>query len=210
VLNSASSAQTCLGAFAEQAQQQKERSQQAVQAAESAFFACLNDNNRIREKYGLDPVLVHHFLPAGVGVDMSLFGAASSNISASSSIQEDVFFDAEQGDSGTSSDSDNEASMHEAEEFLLDQEDTEGGDSHVPNKEDATVASSTVTTVVPVQKVKRRSALPAPTYSLQNISIMSILRNNVILLVRHSSPSSLTCLVTRLERICQRLPCPLP
>jgi hypothetical protein len=77
--------------------QYKEQVTNAFQMAESAFMACLADNNSIRKKFGLDPVQASQFLPAGYEnrTILSSLGLHDRRTSQATSLDE--FYDAEPG-----------------------------------------------------------------------------------------------------------------
>lgn len=193
-----------LYSYGETVRSQRERAHDAIQQTESALHACLADNNRIRRKFGLEPVTLTAFIAHASSVSLNLNELNKAG-SITSSMRDDVFYDAEEGGDSDEDDSESD-SMHEAEEaFSSDDEDDEDDDASVDSspgekgwrdgssatpanvgdkKVEAVKSQLSPVPVGPVQPSRpiiRRNRLPAPTVSMQNISIMSILRNNVSL-----------------------------
>jgi oxysterol-binding protein-related protein 3/6/7 len=155
--------------------QQKERNLTTIQTIESAFFACMNDGNRIRKKFGLEIVQANKYLPQ--------MESYSESISLASR-QDDEFFDAE----GGSDDSEDNFSLHDAvENFTIVDEDSDvcSRSSSVqllvtePTPVHPTPPALDKETEEVMPPFVRRTALPAPASSMENISIIGILRNNV-------------------------------
>ena len=171
-----------------------EQMSQKYQHAEAAFYACLNDNNRMRQKYGLDAVADTLFLPTGTGqlryLDKARMGSMASTRA------DDVYYDAEEGDFDSTSSS--EYSVYEAQETspTLSEQLSKATSESFPGSLKIPVSKrlsedmmvSPVTPSVPTQKElsslqtlkpARRTKLPAMAPSMENFSLMSILRNNV-------------------------------
>lgn len=142
---------------------QREKMNAALQSSEGAFSACLKDNNKLRAKFGLDLVSSSKFVNSAEASSEKAMSISRTNRSLSRT--DDVFFDAEEGEISTSS---SNYSMHDAEEKIEIDEDSD----------EASRASSTM--LLNTSKVVvRRKNLPCPAGSMENISIMGILRNNV-------------------------------
>jgi hypothetical protein len=158
------------------AQQQKDRNMATIHTLETAFYACLNDGNHIRKKFGIDIVQPSKYLPQA--------DAFSESVSLKSR-QDDEFFDAEGGTDSEEED----YSLHDAVENFTIVDD----DSDACSRSSSVIllaSEPTIDTTAPPVPVKssekvaarplvRRTTLPAPASSMENISIMGILRNNV-------------------------------
>ena len=171
---------------------QKERNSMMTSTADIAFHACLADNNKIRTKFGLDPVSASKFSgKEGYEENRSLISYSRA---------EDVFFDAE---NGAAEDSDESSGNYSVQNALIIVDDSDEGSrmssiqainiSHNSNQKDSNslqTNSSHHSSNAPQTSLEnprkdsgsiiRRSSLPAPSESTENISIMGILRNNVI------------------------------
>lgn len=134
---------------------------------EAAFFACLNDNNRIRQKFGLENVLASKYLITGSESWHETMSTTSTGL-------RDEFFDAEEGEISDENSSGSE-SLHDCLEIDIvdDESDLELKTSNVNLLSRQSTPSTTLLTLV------RRISLPVPAGSMENISIMGILRNNV-------------------------------
>ncbi|KAJ3108239.1 hypothetical protein HDU97_001773 [Phlyctochytrium planicorne] len=73
----------------------KDRASIALRQTELSLRAAVADNNRVRRKFGLETVTVAHFLQTHTGSLSSIRGARGP-VSGSSSVRDDVFFDAEE------------------------------------------------------------------------------------------------------------------
>nr|KAJ3418879.1 Oxysterol-binding protein- protein 3 [Polyrhizophydium stewartii] len=274
LVNNASATETQLQALHGRIRVQRERAVGALQQAEAAFYACLNDNNRVRKRFGLESVSLATFMPNGgpfMSDDRERMGSMASTY------RDEVYFDAEEGDD-SDEESDLEESMHEAEENIsvIEEDESEPAGSRldlsaaaaqqpqavptaaaaatapraapsaaaavpkaqpesqpesqpaeatekpagnamteVPPPEysavaDGSASSSAAPQPPPQQQLKivRRTKLPAPTYSMQNISIMSILRNNASVgkdLSTVSMPIALNEPINLLQKLCEEL-----
>ncbi|KAI8927091.1 Oxysterol-binding protein-domain-containing protein [Entophlyctis helioformis] len=249
LITNAATTENQLSSFHNRIRSQKERALFAIQQAESAFFACLNDNNRIRKKYGLETVSVANFLPSG-GVFMT--NDRDRMGSMTSTHREEVFFDAEEGESDDDdqeSDSSDNAQDKEPE-IVIEEDDSDPSASHPnlngrvaalkfssgdangslsstsssPRMPDSAASAASFATAftdlppnyttssVAVEETKkpmqvvRRTNLPAPTYSMENISVMSILRNNVGKdLSTVAMPIALNEPINLLQKLCEEL-----
>jgi hypothetical protein len=155
----------------------KEPSARLNQAHDSAFMACLEDNNRIRKKYGLDVVTAGKFISDH---SEGLMNSKSSRTTLES--EDDYFYDAEGGDLSEFESTESESeSMQDAQDFNSNPE--HSVDSEVESISETTEVvmkkTSAISLAPTVTKVTRRSTLPAPAQSMENISIMGILRNNI-------------------------------
>ncbi|KAJ3196648.1 hypothetical protein HK101_008225 [Irineochytrium annulatum] len=252
-----------LQSYANSVRLSRDRQSLSLRQAELALRSSMADNNRVRRKFGLDPVSIQSFLPyqtpASASLPSSVRGAGARFGTGNSSMREDVFYDAEEPLGGvyrSEDDDDDDDDDSVTSEYLLDHEDgtygreageedlgdgvydddeddyddplvaapevlaetapVNGAGVHVaapqpsvPEKarvsetegkvaakvsepeSNVTPADASAATkgdvkteaVAPVVKPKvavvRRKALPAPTVSMENISILSILRNNV-------------------------------
>ena len=122
----------------------------------AAFKACLEDNNRLRSKFGLNQVSAVTFT-----------GNGSMTSQPSFRDEEEKFFDAQDGSFfSTSEDS------YDGEQ---DHSDSDSVDSILDSAPLGLVTSPKLTD----SGMSRRKELPAPAQSMENISIMGILRNNV-------------------------------
>ncbi|KAJ1567061.1 hypothetical protein HK405_007324 [Cladochytrium tenue] len=192
-----------------------------------ALKSCLADNNKIRRKFGLDPVTADVFFAGTASSrDIDFFQSMTSSF-------RDEFFDAEEADSDqdTASSCVSDAERPEGSDSdgggVADDDDAEFGDGNdteismvvpVPAEpgrrlptlateaDRAAVGGSAAAGILtdaskeveepppPFESagpsrlpsrpksrvaVQRRKALPAPTVSMENLSILSILRNNV-------------------------------
>lgn len=199
-----------------------------MQAAETGFLACLADNNQIREKFGLDLTRSTDFIPAGFE-HLDFFPTHLNPRSrARSHASTDEYYDAEPGreeeedeedsiysGSDRSDDLTQNASSTARESFT----DLNGPDpddtpvSHVPPQ----MVQSTCTKLDPTSSnslnasflslsVTRRTRLPHPTISMENVSVMSILRNNVGKdLSKVAMPIALNEPLNLLQRLCEEL-----
>ena len=121
-----------------------------------AFKACLEDNNRLRAKFGLNQVNASYFTGNGSIVSQPSYRD-----------EEEKFFDAQDGSFFSTSEDSYIESLHNS--------DSESIDSLEENKTLEVLKSP----VLSVTGISRRTELPAPAQSMENISIMGILRNNV-------------------------------
>ncbi|KAH6599613.1 hypothetical protein BASA50_002955 [Batrachochytrium salamandrivorans] len=225
--------------FHSRIQGQRERSVTAIQQAEAAFYACLNDNNHVRRKFGLDAVTTSTFLPNGVfmSTDRERMGSITSTF------KDEVFFDAEEGDSDDSYRSYSEESRRasydglgavtsplallrldtsvedarlQLSEIALALDAAESEPALMMTKQAMTSSSSTdrVDSVANLtahvdhssRAVQRRTTLPAVACSMQNVSIMSILRNNVGKdLSTVTMPIVLNEPISLLQKLCEEL-----
>jgi hypothetical protein len=209
---------------------QKEKGLQALHMSDAAFQACLADNNRIRQKYGLDKVSAGKF----TGFDGQ---DENRSVLSYSNRTDDVFFDAEEGDD--SDDSSENYSLHDAAErvVIIDDDSDEGsrpssssvldrhGRSHHVSQNVLTDSNNSLTRAsvlklpnVPEfidtarasdknsKKVIRRTNLPTPAASMENISIMGLLRNNVGKdLSTVAMPIALNEPINLLQKLCEEL-----
>jgi hypothetical protein len=156
-------------------QQQRDRNLSTIQTLETAFFSALSEGNRVRRKYGLDIISASKYLP-----NFETQSEATSLFSK----PDDEFYDAEEG----SEISDEDYSLHDAvENFTIVDEDSDAcsRSSSVqllvtePTPTKSFPTNPLEEKALPSRPVIRRTTLPAPASSMENISIMGILRNNV-------------------------------
>ncbi|OAJ40675.1 hypothetical protein BDEG_24382 [Batrachochytrium dendrobatidis JEL423] len=218
-----------LHAFHTRIQGQRERSGTMIQQAESAFYACLNDNNCVRKRFGLEPVTTATFLPNGVF--MSTYHERMGSVT--STFKDDEFFDAQEGSEDSyRTDSEDSLQYREAEQHGRYESDiiksSSGGVSMLKlstSVEDARLAMSSMELTPKLtepalnkmhtvqnlansatQVIKRRVKLPAPACSMQNVSILSILRNNVGKdLSTVTMPIVLNEPISLLQKLCEEL-----
>jgi hypothetical protein len=189
---------------------QKERALFSLQTADAAFHACLADNNKLRLKFGLEPVSAQAFTGETTSEENR---SINSYVPGHSKTNDDVFYDAEEGEGYESSSDSSEAySMHDAHEAVtIIDDDSDDASKTSSIKDLAKVPATALKSLQPVattsipqstqpsnsgskansppnsdQKRKfapaaiiRRTKLPVPASSMENISIMGILRNNV-------------------------------
>lgn len=184
---------------------QKEKALHSNLVSDASFYACLADNNRIRAKFGLEIVSAGKF--NGNADNWNQNDENKSILSYNRT--DDVFFDAEDGveDSDDSSgnysvqnvliideDSDEASRMSSLHALNIS---TAPQNSSFQHKKEPISSASPHSPTIPlspfqetmhsVEKPRknstnllaRRSTLPAPSASMENISIMGILRNNV-------------------------------
>ena len=198
----------------------------SIQQIESAFLKCLKDNNGLRKSYGLELQSVNSFLPIGSSMMIDEYEPAESIMSA----RNEEFFDAESGiDLNRDSESSEFVQDHDGHSNMEDDDSEVGSASHshldssiemiekeqpvIIKKKEWQYASPTTpkevddTTPTTNSTAKpRRTALPAPTCSMQNISIMSILRNNVGKdLSTVAMPIVLNEPINLLQKLCEEL-----
>ncbi|TPX62431.1 hypothetical protein SpCBS45565_g07040 [Spizellomyces sp. 'palustris'] len=229
-LSNANNMQRELYSYGETVRSQRERSHDAIQQTESALHACLADNNRVRRRFGLEPVTLTSFIAHASTTSLHLNNFHKAG-SITSSMRDDVFYDAEEGGDSDDEESVESDSMHEAEEGLSSDEEFEDDDegsneSFTPNRRSrqastaSTSGGATVTQPIPPAKdetskvampiqplpIVRRTKLPAPTVSMQNVSIMGILRNNVGKdLSTVAMPIALNEPLNLLQKLCEEL-----
>jgi hypothetical protein len=170
----------------------------AFQLAEAAYFACLNDNNRIREQFGLENVRTIDFIPAGYE-HIDLFPSLKPSTRPQSIGSYEEFFDAESGDEEDESDyaSDDSSFMDDLASSKLKTLNVNDGytddeeEDHSPDvnrkltlDQETTPKASSLPTPgsdsgQKLLSIKRRTKLPHPTVSMESVSLMSIMRNNV-------------------------------
>ncbi|KAJ3274775.1 hypothetical protein HDV01_001978 [Terramyces sp. JEL0728] len=192
---------------------QKEKVQYSHSNIEAAFFTCLNDNNKLRKKYGLELVTASKFQ-----LDSEYRHEIGSIIS--SIRNDDVFYDAEEG--ASDDDSSDGYSVHDAEAFTIIDDDESDRDSMTSTQNKTAAASEvgTITVEIPekratvtqqnvrpqVYQYVRRTVLPVPASSMENISIMGILRNNMGKdLSTVAMPIALNEPINLLQKLCEEL-----
>ncbi|KAJ3087225.1 Oxysterol-binding protein- protein 3, partial [Quaeritorhiza haematococci] len=244
LVTNASQVQRRLTAYNHSMLVNKERIQNIALQAETALQACLMDNNRIRTRFGLDPVTLIDFVPAGsittkgaqqastlsIATSIGALGEhGRSHSMASGSAREDVFYDAEEGTESEDM-SDSEDEMAEAEEDRVEDSDynydSEDAGTTTPPSPVQTFQGSSLKQEItasvqatdgsepqkeepppkPKAVVVRRKALGGPLVSMENISIMSILRNNVGKdLSTVAMPIALNEPLNLLQKLCEEL-----
>ena len=211
--------QNYMGSYSSHLQMYKDKISASLQIAENAFISCLKDNNRTRKDYGLDLVHFSDFLPPGFNQSdiFSNLNNRHERSGSYASASLDEFYDAEQGDdysdsnsSSTSADEDEDSSSLRylnRNESLLEETSSEFTDSNSLSKShskklsllsaiekgdaSASPLDDSFSIQVPsiMDSIVRRTRLPHPTVSMENLSIMSILRSNVssiLILVKDS------------------------
>lgn len=198
---------------------QKEKALHSLHNSDTAFHACLADNNKIRKKFGLEPVFAAKFSgEAPQEESRSIISYART---------EDIFFDAEEGaDEDLSSDDSSEAySMHDANEHTIiddDSDEASRGSSMLalneplkprtvsrgcppaPASEDNLRLKPSLSTQS--RTIIRRCKLPVPATSMENISILGILRNNVGKdLSTVAMPIALNEPINLLQKLCEEV-----
>lgn len=165
-------------------QRNERRRNSIINGGDAAFYACLADNNKIRTKYGLETVSPSDF----VGDFAEDNRSSSSYATGNTGKGDEIFYDASQGED-SSDDSSDSYSMHDAfgPVDIIDEDSGDeiyrGDSSTEISKSLASLGNSTsrlsVAEEVTHKRCKRRKKLPCPASSMENISIMGILRNNV-------------------------------
>ncbi|KAJ3102324.1 Tubulin epsilon chain [Phlyctochytrium bullatum] len=254
-LSKSVSLQRNIGAYNQSVRMNREKAAITLRQTELSLRAAVADNNKVRRRFGLDTVSPEHFLHTSSSSIASTSRIAKSHlVSGSSSLRDDVFFDAEEPHYDSAPDEDDGDDNSVTSEYLdneegglgIDEEYEEDlGDGVYDDDDDdgpsETVANATLSKPAPViateanptetpseteevnqvsqengnavkpqessddtknlepvqdEKAKlkaselkavskpaapvaRRKTLPAPTVSMENISILSILRNNV-------------------------------
>jgi oxysterol-binding protein-related protein 3/6/7 len=196
--------------MAETQSQDREKLNHSLQKMESAFYACINEHNRLKEKFGLDPSPASKFLGSKA---FSIENSKSSRRECDSNHHE-IFYDAEEGDISQNDSSSDEYSMHEPEEIPTHEDEfmsppytgttLKSGDSATNSHENLPLISP-VSDLGPVAH-KPRTKLPVPAASMENVSFMGILRNNVGKdLSTISMPIVLNEPINLLQKLCEEL-----
>ena len=192
--------------YSQNARLQRERQQLAFRHLEGVLQACLADNNRVRERLGLEEVSVNTFATGGSTTSIHVSDTHRSSFTAAS---RDVFFDAETWETQNEHDEDEEDSEAEhdygsPDEFEEDEQSNGSTPAHSrePSGREPTgklglnqngviimessaevlpeqQGGSSTMAAIALKPVLRRTKLPASTVSMQGLSLMSILRNNV-------------------------------
>ncbi|KAJ3148513.1 Oxysterol-binding protein- protein 3 [Geranomyces michiganensis] len=213
-LANANGMQRQLTAYGETVRLQRERSHDATQQSEAAFQACLADNNRVRRRFGLEPVTMASFLMTASTMSLNKPQVRKAG-SMSSSLRDDEFFDAEEGGKDSDDDDDSDTdSMHEAEAIMssddedniTEEEQSRKGSMSSDSKVDTTKVDGAPALPVRPKPLVRRIRLPAPTISMQNISVMSLIRNNAGKdLSTVAMPIALNEPLNLLQKLCEEL-----
>jgi hypothetical protein len=145
---------------------------EALKASERAFNNCLEDNLKIRKKYGLQSVTADTYLNRF----SSLVDASMMSIPK----DDDQFFDADDGDFSDELSSEDVSSINQNERTDSDNDDSDycSTNPSVPVIDNIALVPR-VSTPGQSPEFTRRTKLPATAASMENISIMGLLRNNV-------------------------------
>ncbi|KAJ3163796.1 Oxysterol-binding protein- protein 3 [Geranomyces variabilis] len=212
-LANANGMQRQLTAYGETVRVQRERSHEATQQSEAAFQACLADNNRVRRRFGLEPVTMASFLLGASTMSLNKSTVKKAG-SMSSSMRDDEFFDAEEGGQDSDDDDSDTDSMHEAEatmssdeeDNITEEEQSRKGSMSSDNKPDSAKIDGAPALPARPKPLIRRTRLPAPTISMQNISVMSLIRNNAGKdLSTVAMPIALNEPLNLLQKLCEEL-----
>ncbi|KAJ3022422.1 Oxysterol-binding protein- protein 3 [Thoreauomyces humboldtii] len=215
-LSNANGMQRSLAAYGDSVRGQRERAHDSTQQTEGAFQACLADNNRVRRRFGLEPVTMASFLLASSNSSLSNNNMNKAGSISSSMRHDDEFFDAEEGGRASEeSESSDSESMHEPttgvssdDDDGVDEEDRSRAGSfasEAPSSAKLTPAG-TGSLPTPPKPLVRRTRLPAPTISMANISIMSLIRNNAGKdLSTVAMPIALNEPLNLLQKLCEEL-----
>lgn len=192
---------------------ERKKSFDGYQRVHDAFYSCLNENNKLREKFGLEPSLPAKYLNREERTDpLSLDPELKKSVATA-----EIFYDAKEGDSSDEDSSSEEYSMHEPEVFIDDF--SSSLPAHMQASESvpddllklATPESElSYKTILDIpnhsSNIKRRSRLPAPAPSIESVSFVGILRNNIGKdLSTISMPISLNEPINLLQKLCEEL-----
>ncbi|KAJ3046129.1 Oxysterol-binding protein- protein 3 [Rhizophlyctis rosea] len=218
--------------YSQTARLHRERQQIAMRQLEGVLQACLADNNMTRRRFGLEEVTLSSFSATVSALSVHNSDAEKSSITAST---REVFFDAETWEANEEdeeeSGDEHEQGYESPEDFDEEDEQSLGSTpahSREPSGKEPTGKMSpdqhgvlileSSAEVLPEQNqgpaniestpkvIVRRTKLPAPTVSMQNISLMSILRNNMGKdLSTVAMPIALNEPINLLQKLCEEL-----
>ncbi|KAJ3213219.1 Katanin p60 ATPase-containing subunit A1 [Dinochytrium kinnereticum] len=125
VLSNSMAMQRSIAAYNQSVRVNRDRAAVALRQTELSLRAAVADNNRIRRKFGLDTVTIAHFVQSQPGsMASSIRGVRPHNLSGSSSMRDDIFFDAEEpAGHHYDSDEDNDEDDNSMTSEYLDNED---------------------------------------------------------------------------------------
>lgn len=197
---------------------ERERQRHSIQRLDAAFHACLAENTSVKEKFGLDPSPASKFLQGSNSICTRLSTEIGEKYRMESgSMNHDVYFDAEEGEMSDFETSSDEYSMHEASESPINSRmalSTAYGVGQLLISPEASVADISLITEnshsYPDQYKMiafcPRTKLPVPASSMENVSFMGILRNNVGKdLSTISMPIVLNEPINLLQKLCEEL-----
>jgi len=159
---------------------------------ESILTECLLDNNRVRRQHLLEPITRDHFVNIISNRSRALSVSGGSEMFRSfSTAKDEMFYDAEQDLQDIPED-----------EFILET----GIDSEDEDLQSSVPIVKIFCPTSSVSAFTRRKCLPSPTISMENISLLSILRINVGKdLSTVSMPLALNEPLNLLQKLCEEL-----
>jgi hypothetical protein len=180
-----------------------------LQFSDALFKECLLENNEFRKDNGKDPVSKADFMRmiGSISTPHSRMFTASSELLQSINLDDSIFFDAGENYSLFCDDEGNPIAEDDLEEEFLSMAD-EDEDS---KNEDAVIAVfdkvvDQSSSICSDPSFVRRRNLPCPTISMENVSIMSLLRTNVGKdLSQVAMPLALNEPLNLLQRLCEEL-----